>query len=239
MTNQLNQRKGSGHDLPGERSLWGNFLFHTGILVTKYYAKLAYKGQENIPEEAPYVLAANHQTYADGLFIASGLPKSHFEKFSAMVGADVATEHGTPGKIIAAVARPVYVNRHGGNPVRGLIGAKNACQAGNIMLVHPEGTRTHDGRLGELHSGAAYIAIKGQVPLVPVYISGGYETFSRYDKRPRHKSPITGKRNKITVEYGEPMYFERRFDAHVATDMIRDWMQEREEAYYNSLKVED
>ena len=53
-----------------------------------------------------------------------------------------------------------------GNPIRGLIIAKRKVDEGNIMLVHPEGTRSMDGHLGEMKNGAAYIAIKSRVPIL-------------------------------------------------------------------------
>jgi 1-acyl-sn-glycerol-3-phosphate acyltransferase len=45
-------------------------------------------------------------------------------------------------------------------------------QRGVSLLIFPEGGRTHDGVLGPFSEGAAYIAIKAGVPLVPVSLSG-------------------------------------------------------------------
>ena len=84
---------------------------------------------------------------------------------------DLETNHGSLGRLIMRVGRGIAVDRYG-NPVRGLIKAKKEVEQGNICFVFPEGTRTHTGKLAEFKDGAAYLAIKAGVPLVPVYISG-------------------------------------------------------------------
>lgn len=216
--------------LPGKRSFLGRFYAWLGIVFMKMYANINYLGLENIPEKAPYVLAPNHQTYVDGLLVAKGLPKKHFEKFSALIGADLKLDHGIIGKMIQPVARGVEVERYG-NPVRGLVMACRVCRAGNIMLVHPEGTRTHDGLLAPLQNGAAYIAIKAEAPLIPVYIEGGFEVFSRYDKKPRFKNPLTKKKFELNVIYGKALYPADYKNANDLTKALASWLKAKESEY--------
>jgi len=80
-------------------------------------------GLENIPKDVPYIIAANHETYVDGMIIASFLPKEHFEIFSSLAAQDLLTEHGPFGHVIMRVGRGIPLNRKG-NPARGLIAAK-------------------------------------------------------------------------------------------------------------------
>lgn len=218
-------------NLPADRSLLGKFYAWLGFNLARTLAKISYVGQDNLPAQAPYVLAPNHQTYIDGLLVAKGLPKDHFKKFSAMIGSDLKTDHGWLGKTMQPVSRGIEVDRHGGNPVRGLVKAYRACRAGNIMMVHPEGTRTHDGLVAPLLSGASYIAIKGKVPLIPVYIEGGFEFFSRFDKFPRLKNPLTGKRCEVRIIYGPPLNPADYEDADSLTRAIEVWLKEQEANY--------
>jgi 1-acyl-sn-glycerol-3-phosphate acyltransferase len=58
-------------------------------------------------------------------------------------------------------------------------------QEGAAVIVFPEGTRTHDGRLGEIKSGFAILAKKARVPIAPVAIVGAYECWPRTRLLPR------------------------------------------------------
>lgn len=226
---KTNKRK-KRENLPGKRSLWGRFLASLGISLARFFAKITYVDVENIPKDIPYVLAPNHQTYVDGLIVAKGLPPSHFERFSALIGADLKTDHGFMGKVILPVSRGVEVERHG-NPIRGLVRAVRAAQADNIIMVHPEGTRTYDGLVAPLQDGASFIAMRSEIPLVPVYIEGGFEVFSRYDKFPKRKNPITKKKNKINIIFGEPLSPEDYEDPSDLTKDLEIWLKAKEAEY--------
>ena len=144
---------------------------------------------------------------------------------ACIAGSDLESEHGMLGRLICKVGRAVPIDRFG-NPVRGLIIAKRKVEEGNIMLVHPEGTRSIDGRLGEMKNGAAYIAIKAKVPILPVFIDGGYEIFNRHMKWPR---PYDENRTRRTVvlHFGKPLLPEDYKDTQSMTDALTAWMEEK------------
>jgi 1-acyl-sn-glycerol-3-phosphate acyltransferase len=58
-------------------------------------------------------------------------------------------------------------------------------QDGAAVIVFPEGTRTGDGRMGEIKSGFAILAKKARVPIAPVAIVGAYECWPRTRMLPR------------------------------------------------------
>ncbi len=209
--------------LPAPRNWWQKLLSR---LLFNYVAKridLRFTGLENLPPSAPYILAANHVTYIDGLLIIAGLPENVHDKICVLAAADLATDHGLIGKLLLKLTRPILVDRSSKRgSIRTLLSARNACQQGNILLIHPEGTRTADGELGELQSGAAYIAIKSKCPLVPVYISGGYEFFSRHQRKPSYKDPATGKKRIVTIKFGSAINPQPKGDAHELTAQLRD-----------------
>lgn len=221
--------------LPRKRSLVGRFFSLVGMAIARTHAKISYINQDNIPDKTPYVIAPNHQTYIDGLIVGKGLPKEHFEMFSALIGSDLKTKHGLIGKLIVPVSRGVEVERYG-NPVRGLVMARRACRAGNILMVHPEGTRTHDGLLNPLQNGAAYISIASKVPLIPVYIEGGFEVYSRYDKKPRFRNPKTGKKFELNIIFGEPLLPENYDSSDEMTEALEAWLKQKEAEYLNKNK---
>jgi 1-acyl-sn-glycerol-3-phosphate acyltransferase len=65
------------------------------------------------------------------------------------------------------------------------------------LFVFPEGRRTPDGELGPFLSGAAFLAIRAQVPLVPLALSGVYELLPIHT---HHFYP-----GKLTLKIGEPI----------------------------------
>lgn len=208
------------------RGFLGNFLFYFGMFFTRLLIRYQVKGQENLPD-IPYILAANHLTLVDGMWICAGLPKAHQKVFTAIAGSDLQTDYGLFGQIMMRVGRAIPIDRYG-NPARGLIMAKKAVDQGYVLLIHPEGTRSSDGKLGELQNGSSYISIKTNKPLVPVYINGGYEIFSRHMPVPY---PIDIKhlaRKKLTIEYGVPLLPNNYANVEEMTNELRKWYLERQ-----------
>lgn len=211
---------------PIKRGLVGNLAFLGGMLVTRIGIRLRAEGLENIPKTTPYVIAANHETYVDGMWIGHFLPRKHFKVMSCIAAKDLEDKHGLMGRLIVKVGRAIAVDRFG-NPVRGLIIAKKKVDEGNIMLVHPEGTRSIDGRLAEMKDGAAYISYKSKVPLLPVFIDGGYEVFNRHMKRPKGRDPVTHRRRTVIVRFGKPLNPADFSNAREMTVVLTEWMQTR------------
>ena len=220
---------------PTPRGFTGFFWYHVSMAITRILVKLRGAGKENIPETNPYVICSNHQTYADGMWIMSELPRKHRKYFCALAASDLETNYGRLGRVMMHVGRGIAVDRFG-NPVRGLIKAKKEVEKGNIILVHPEGTRTSDGRIAEFKDGAAYISVKSNSPLLPVYIEGGYQAWSRHMKRPQTWDKKNHRKKRITIHFGKPLMpqdYDR--DAHKMTDAVYAWMKEMEAKDVNLL----
>lgn len=209
---------------PVERGFIGTLLYHTGMLLTRICVKLEARGLENIPKDSPYVLAVNHETFVDAMWVASFLPKAHFPDFACMAAQDLLTDYGWFGRVIMKVGRGIPLNRHG-SPVRGLVMAKQQVDDGNILLVHPEGTRSHDGKLGQIHEGATFIAMKANVPLVPVFIDGGFEIFSRFHKLPNPWDKKRHRRRRLIIHYGKPYYPKNYKNSKAMTRDMTEWME--------------
>ncbi len=213
---------------PTKRGFTGYCAYYVGLAGTLLFLRFSAEGKENIPKKSPYVIASNHQTYVDGLWIAHYLSRKHFRVMCCLAASDLETDHGRLGRLIMRVGRGIAVDRYG-NPVRGLIKAKKEIENGHIMLVHPEGTRTHDGKVAELKDGAAYMAVKANVPLLPVYIEGGFEAYSRHMKKPQPWDHTAHRRKKVVVHFGKPMLPEDYGkDAHQLTAALTEWMLQME-----------
>ncbi len=211
---------------PLKRGLVGKITYGLGLTVARLTVKLRAEGLENIPKTPPYVIAANHETYVDGMLIGSYLPKKHFKVMSCIANQELGSSHGIFGRLILRVGRAIPIDKCG-NPVRGLIIAKRKVEEGFIMLVHPEGTRSPDGRLGKFMDGAAFISMKSKAPLLPVFLDGAYEVFNRHMKLPQGKDPITRQRREIILTFGKPFDPADFKDVTGMAKALTDWMQTR------------
>ena len=62
--------------------------------------------------------------------------------------------------------------------------------AGEILLVFPEGTRTHDGKIGEMKPGVVSMAQRAGCSIMPVAVRGGYDLWPRHHRLPRPFSNV-------------------------------------------------
>jgi 1-acyl-sn-glycerol-3-phosphate acyltransferase len=158
------------------------------------------KGVENIPETGGAILAANHLSFVDSLFMPLMCPRD-----VVFLGkADYFDSWRTAWFFKAVNVIPV--RREGGSAGEAAILAGiRALREGRVAGIYPEGTRSPDGRLYRGKTGVARMALEAQVPVIPVGIFGTPEIMPLDAKVPRLKG-------QPTVEYGKPLSFERFYD---------------------------
>jgi 1-acyl-sn-glycerol-3-phosphate acyltransferase len=118
-------------------------------------------GRERIPREGGAVIAFNHVGFSDALLVTQVLARP--TRF--MVAAGVLRI-----PLIAQLLRAAgaFAVRRGESDRESVRLAIAAAAAGSLVGIFPEGGLRHGGPLGELHRGAALIALRAGVPLVPV-----------------------------------------------------------------------
>ena len=130
------------------------------------------EGVENVPAEGPAILASNHLSYADWLF----MPLTLDRKVTFVAKAEYFTTPGIKGwlqKTFFSGAGQVPIDRSGGDAAAGaLMPAKRILGRGRAFGIYPEGTRSHDGRLYRGKTGVARLAIETGVPVIPVAVVG-------------------------------------------------------------------
>lgn len=130
-------------------------------------ARTRFDGRENLPERGPYLMVTNHLSYADAPLVAIGV------RSPQMVALAADTYQKNPlFRWLVETVGGVWINRGSGD--RGAIkAAVDTLKAGKILGIAPEGTRskvTH--ALMKAKSGAAFIASKAGVPVVPIAVTG-------------------------------------------------------------------
>ena len=158
-------------------------------------------GLENIPKTGGVLLASNHQSYLDPVLVAMVLPREmHFMARRTLFR--------NPAFRAIIVGYNAFAIERDTADVKGVNSAIARLEAGNILLVFPEGTRTGNGSIGPMKP-VGVIAERAAVPIVPVLIQGAYEVW------PKGRGfPHLGR---IRVVFGKPLKPE-----NTTGDAIRD-----------------
>jgi 1-acyl-sn-glycerol-3-phosphate acyltransferase len=157
-------------------------------------------GLEHIPGEGPVILAANHVSFVDSLF----MPLVIKRPVVFLGKADYFDSWRTRWFFRAVHVIPV--RREGGSAGEAAISTGVAAlQEGLVAGIYPEGTRSPDGRLYRGKSGVARMALEAQVPVIPVAVEGTREIMPLDAKLPRL-------RGRVTVRFGKPLVFDRYYD---------------------------
>jgi 1-acyl-sn-glycerol-3-phosphate acyltransferase len=159
------------------------------------------EGAEHVPEEGPAILASNHLSYADWLFMPLTLPR----RVTFVAKAEYFTSPGIRGwfqKKFFSGAGQVPIDRSGAGAAEGaLAAAKRILAEGDLFGIYPEGTRSHDGRLYRGKTGVARLALEMHVPVIPVAVLGTDVVAPPGKKFGSFTRPL--------VRFGKPLDFSR------------------------------
>ncbi len=126
------------------------------------------EGVENVPREGPAILASNHLSFSDSLFLPLVVPR----RVTFLAKIDYFVGRGLRGRLTAAFFRragQVPVDRSGGRAGEAALGTGlRVLRAGELLGIYPEGTRSPDGRLYRGKTGVARMALEARVPVIPV-----------------------------------------------------------------------
>lgn len=160
------------------------------ILMVLFRVRLI--GAERIPTSGGAVLAGNHVSYLDPALLWCASPRpTHFMAKKGL------WDTGWLGWALDSFWA-FQVERSGADR-KAISTATKLLQAGELVGIFPEGTRVRDGNgeLGEAQGGAAFIAMRADVPVIPVGIVGTDKAWPAGKKFPRLV--------RVTMSFGEPV----------------------------------
>jgi 1-acyl-sn-glycerol-3-phosphate acyltransferase len=130
------------------------------------------KGGENVPETGGAILASNHLSFSDSIF----LPLVVRRRVTFLAKADYFTGRGLKGRSTALFFKgvgQVPMDRSGGRASEAALTAGlKVLRRGELLGIYPEGTRSPDGRLYRGKTGVARMALEARVPVLPVVMVG-------------------------------------------------------------------
>lgn len=159
----------------------------------KLYFKLTGKGADRIPD-GPVIIAPNHQSFLDGLFVMSFL-KYRDIKNTYFYAKEQHVKQPLV-KFIAATHNVIVVDMS--NLKDSIQKLGEALRKKKNLIIFPEGTRTTDGELGEFKKTFAILSKELNVPVVPVSIKGAFQALPKGSKLPKPR--------KVQVEFLDPIY---------------------------------
>ncbi|HET7874915.1 MAG TPA: lysophospholipid acyltransferase family protein [Methylomirabilota bacterium] len=154
------------------------------------------EGLQLLPASGPFILAANHHNYLDGVVLGAAVPRPI--AFLVM-----------PRVYHATRLHPAFHRRVGSIPLNlerpdpgAIKRALRVLADGGIVGIFPEGPFSREGQLVSGQPGVAVIALRSGVPVVPAAIQGTYEALVG-------RRLYVPRRRPLAVRFGEPMHFGR------------------------------
>jgi 1-acyl-sn-glycerol-3-phosphate acyltransferase len=195
-------------------------LYSIGKITVGHAMTLGWRphveGLENIPRTGGAILAGNHLSVADELFLGAVVPRhiAFWAKAEYFRGGGVG---GTITKFVMHGLGAIKVERGGGRAaLTAFDGAIPVLKAGDMVAVYPEGTRSPDGRLYRGRTGVARLAVAAGVPVIPVGMLGTEKVQPIGQRFPRLGQ------GKVTIKFGTPIPTEGRSDDRTALRELTD-----------------
>jgi 1-acyl-sn-glycerol-3-phosphate acyltransferase len=158
-------------------------------------------GAENIPATGPAILASNHLSVVDSIF----LPLMVDRPVTFAAKSEYFTGTRWRDKVVGAYLRStnqLSTDRAGARAAQAMLDAAlDLLNGGQLFGIYPEGTRSPDGRLYRGRTGIGYLALNSGAPVIPVAMIGTERILP-----PGHRIPRPGK---IEIRIGEPITFDQ------------------------------
>jgi long-chain acyl-CoA synthetase len=167
----------------------------TWPLLYLRYLDLEVRGRELLPAQGPYILAANHQSHLDAGAVLTALG-GESRRLHVVAARDYFFDTPLKGGFFAELMNAIPFDRQG-DFAPGLAACRGALEAGDPLLIFPEGTRSPDGRLQEFKAGLGILALELGVPVVPTCIEGTHAAMPKGARFPR--------RRPVRVTFGDPV----------------------------------
>jgi 1-acyl-sn-glycerol-3-phosphate acyltransferase len=155
------------------------------------------EGLDTFPADGAVILAANHLSFCDSVFLPLLVPRP----VHLLGKAEYMTARGIRGwamrRFFTAVGTIPIDRTSGPSAVVALDAGRRALEAGKVFALYPEGTRSPDGRLYRGHTGVARLAMTTEAPVVPCALAG--------TDRVQPPGRLLPHPRRVVIRFGEPL----------------------------------
>ena len=163
--------------------------------VIRFFMRIMFRikieGKENVPTEGACLICPNHKSYYDPPLVVA-FNKRHITM--------IAKEELNKNPFLAWLMKTfdAFTVQRDGKDIETVRHSLKVLKEGGILGIFPEGTRNGMEKGVKVKNGAVQMAIKSGAPIIPVGIKGEFKFF-----------------RKITMTYGEPIYYDKtKIDQH-------------------------
>ena len=177
--------------------------------VARRLFRIRVEGLENVPSSGAAILAPNHLSFIDSIFIPLVLDR----RVTYVAKAEYFESWRTAW--FFKMMGQIPVKRGAGSAAgRALESAGEVLRGGGLFGIYPEGTRSPDGRLYKGRTGIARLALDCHAPVIPIGVIGTREAQPIGKLLPKFFSPIT-------IRFGRPVRFDRFADRRKDALLLR------------------
>ncbi|TAM34792.1 1-acyl-sn-glycerol-3-phosphate acyltransferase [bacterium] len=175
--------------------MWYRFNRLILLVILKLFFRFKTEGRENIPAKGAFILAANHVSYLDPIAVGAGCTRPvHF------MARDNLFAHPFLSSWLKAVE--VIPLKRNAADLSAIKESLRIVRKGGALALFPEGTRrTKEYMYLNPEPGVGFLAAKGEVPVIPVFVSGTDKAMPRQARSLRLA--------KISVRFGREIHIER------------------------------
>lgn len=174
-------------------------FYKFAISVFRVFSKVFFKyeviGEENIPNEGNIIVAANHKSNLDPVFLAASIRNREVAAIAKKELFEI-----KPLGFILKKLNVIPINREKPD-VSTIKNILRSIKDGYVLGIFPEGTRIKEPGFGEAKAGLSVFAIKGKASVVPISIISNYKIF-----------------NRVTIYIDKPISFEDYYKQKLTTE---------------------
>lgn len=167
--------------------------------LLRLFVPIKIEGSPYLSSPGPFLFAANHSSHLDAPVILAALPDHLRLRVQVAAAADYFFTTRWKGWLVSLLLNAFPFERQSPGCKASLKQTQRLLNAGQSVLIFPEGTRSKDGHLQPFKRGIGLLALAGSQPVIPIHIAGTYAALPRGARWPR--------RQQIVVRFGAPLYF--------------------------------
>ena len=206
--------------------------------LLRFYTRRRTTGRKKLTRlKAPVILVANHVSHLDTPVILAALPRRMRKRTVVAAATDYFYRNRLVASAVSLIFNTVPLDRKGGGLEKESAGHLDGLiDKGWNLLMFPEGTRSRSGGTGRLRRGAAVLAVRHYVSIIPVRITGTNEAMPPGRFWPtRGRSGNGHKRHRVSISFGDPIAPTE--DVSVVTETVRHYFEGAKELVSSSRRA--